>query len=277
LKINVPAATELDRTQILHSISDLLKQQGWDMDGHTDHRVYMLNYGPGSDNSFKHEAGLVEKMNPQQGDVLITMVRPDRNPASGFTNIGRVRLALHDILVQMNFLPEPSGWNFLWVTDFPLISLDESAPYEPRNSYYVSTHHPFTAPKTAHDVDLLASDPTRAVAAHYDLVLNGVELGGGSRRIHSAAMQAYVLRHVLRLSEKRIQDFEHLLQVLDSGCPPHAGIAIGFDRMIAIMRGTKSVRDVIAFPKSGSGEDPLVGSPALLEKAQLETYHLALR
>jgi aspartyl-tRNA synthetase len=229
------------------------------------------------DTRIQDTATLVTKMNLRPGDALIVMGRPDRNPAGGFTDIGRVRLVVHDILVQENLLPMPSGWNFLWVTDFPLISLDESVAYDAQNPSYVSTHHPFTAPKTAHDVDLLASDPTKAIAAHYDLVLNGVELGGGSRRIHNAAMQEYILRHVLKLSESRIQDFKHLLRVLDSGCPPHAGIALGFDRLIAIMTGSKSVRDVIAFPKSGSGEDPLVGSPGQLKQEQLDTYHLALK
>jgi aspartyl-tRNA synthetase len=111
---------------------------------------------------------------------------------------------------------------------------------------------------------------------HYDIVVNGVELGGGSRRIHSAAMQEFVLREVLKMSEERLGDFKHLIDALRVGCPPHAGIALGFDRLVAVMLGKETVRDVIAFPKSGSGEDLLVKSPTRMTEKQLSTYHLKL-
>jgi len=126
-------------------------------------------------------------------------------------------------------------------------------------------------------VDLLLTDPAAVKAEHYDLVVNGVELGGGSRRIHSAAMQQFVLREVLKMSEERLKDFDHLIEVLRAGCPPHAGMALGFDRLIAVMLGKESVRDVIAFPKSGRGEDLLVKSPTRMTEDQLKTYHLKLR
>lgn len=140
-----------------------------------------------------------------------------------------------------------------------------------------STHHPFTAPKTPEDVELLLTDPSLATAAHYDIVLNGVELGGGSRRIHNAAVQEFIFRDVLKMKPERIEDFRHLLDVLGSGCPPHAGIALGWDRLIAVMRGKESVRDVIAFPKSGRGEDVLVGSPNRVTGEQWDTYHLSVK
>jgi aspartyl-tRNA synthetase len=140
-----------------------------------------------------------------------------------------------------------------------------------------STHHPFTAPKTPEDVELLLTDPSRAIAAHYDLVVNGVELGGGSRRIHDAAMQEFIFCDVLKMIPERIEDFRHLLDALASGCPPHAGIALGWDRLIAVMRGKESVRDVIAFPKSGRGEDGMVKSPNRVTEEQWNTYHLGVK
>lgn len=97
---------------------------------------------------------------------------------------------------------------------------------------------------------------------HYDLVLNGVELGGGSVRIHDAAFQEYIFRDILKLSAAEIEEFRHLLTALASGCPPHAGIALGFDRLVATLFGTHSIRDVIAFPKTGAGKDLMVNSPA---------------
>ncbi|EHL01077.1 putative Aspartyl-tRNA synthetase, mitochondrial [Glarea lozoyensis 74030] len=114
-------------------------------------------------------------------------------------------------------------------------------PGQGGRSKFSATHHPFTAPKTAADVDLLISNPLKAKADHYDLVVNGVELGGGSRRIHSAEMQKFVMRDVLKMRDERINDFDHLLKSLAAGCPPHAGFAFGFDRLMAVLCGTDSV------------------------------------
>jgi aspartyl-tRNA synthetase len=193
----------------------------------------------------------------------------------GSTAMGRMRLAIHQKAVKAGLLPKLAGFNFLWVTDFPLFSPTNSVdPGQGGTAGLTSTHHPFTAPATAEDMDLLATDPTRVKGAHYDIVVNGVELGGGSRRIHVAAVQEYVFRQVLRMPESRVADFKHLLDVLGAGCPPHAGIALGFDRLIAVMNGLDSIRDVIAFPKTSSGEDALVGSPNKVTSEQLDVYHL---
>jgi aspartyl-tRNA synthetase len=213
-------------------------------------------------------------------DEVLIMPRWPANPPHGITKLGRLRLKTADFLESRKLLEKDPNHKFLWVTDFPLFLTDEYDPTDPeqlRNPPLVSVHHPFTAPKTAEDVDLLATNPRAAKAAHYDLVVNGIELGGGSRRIHNRGMQEYILRNVLRLSQARCQDFSHLMKVLESGCPPHAGFALGFDRLVAVMGGFKSVREVMAFPKSGSGEDPLVGSPGELTEEQLKTYHLKLR
>ncbi|KAA8576416.1 hypothetical protein EYC84_006542 [Monilinia fructicola] len=169
------------------------------------------------------------------------------------------------------------GLHYLWVTDFPLFTLDTANPNDPGQggrSGFSSTHHPFTAPKTARDVDLLLTDPLAVTADHYDLVLNGVELGGGSKRIHSAEIQKFIMKHVLEMSDERMSDFNHLFEALRAGCPPHAGFAIGFDRWVAVLTGKESVRDVIFFPKGKRGEDAMVGSPGMITKEQEEIYGL---
>ena len=136
----------------------------------------------------------------EHGDALVTQARPRAPFAGGSTVLGNLRLALHQAAVAQGLLPAPEGFDFLWVTDFPLFSpATEAEPGQGGTAGLCSTHHPFTSPRSAHDVDLLSTAPTQAKADHYDLVLNGVELGGGSRRIHDARMQAFVLREVLKV------------------------------------------------------------------------------
>jgi aspartyl-tRNA synthetase len=228
---------------------------------------------------FEAAEHLEEKFNLKDGDLLVLQAHPDVPFSGGSTPMGNLRLALQKAAIKQSLLPPLTGFEFLWVTDFPLftpIAADAAGdPGQGGTAGLASTHHPFTAPATPEDVDNLLTNPTFCTADHYDLVVNGVELGGGSRRIHSAELQRLVLRDVLRLPEARMKDFEHLLEVLrSSGCPPHAGIALGFDRLVAVMLGKDSVRDVIAFPKSGRGEDALVKSPSRMTEEQLATYHL---
>lgn len=214
------------------------------------------------------------------GDLLILQARKNAPLSGGSTMLGNLRLVLHKAAVAQGLIEKPQGFRFVWIVDFPLftpMSEKESDPGQGGTAGFSSTHHPFTAPKTAADVDLLLTSPEKATAAHYDIVVNGVELGGGSRRIHNAEVQEFIFRDVLKMREERIEDFRHLLEVLRSGCPPHAGIALGWDRLIAVMRGKESVRDVIAFPKSGKGEDMLVRSPNEVTKEQWDTYHLRVK
>ncbi|KAH4995262.1 hypothetical protein HBI56_005400 [Parastagonospora nodorum] len=216
----------------------------------------------------------------EHGDLLVLQARPNAPLSGGSTTLGNLRLALYKSAIAQDLIdpPSPDDYQFLWITDFPLFTPNnDSDPGQGGSSGFSSTHHPFTAPKTPADVDLLLTDPSRAIAAHYDIVVNGVELGGGSRRIHNAAVQEFIFRDVLKMKPERVEDFRHLLNVLASGCPPHAGIALGWDRLIAVMRGSESVRDVIAFPKSGRGEDGLVKSPNRVTEEQLDTYHLKLK
>ncbi|KAL8897622.1 MAG: hypothetical protein Q9207_007120 [Kuettlingeria erythrocarpa] len=214
----------------------------------------------------------------EDGDLLVLQARHNRPFSGGSTPIGNLRLALHAAAVKRGLLEAPSGFAPVWVTDFPLFSpTSQTEPGQGGSAGLAATHHPFTSPKTSEDIDLLMIDPTKVIGDHYDLVVNGVELGGGSRRIHNAEMQAFVMQDVLKMSPERLAEFSHLLKVLRAGCPPHAGIALGFDRLTALMLEKPSVREVIAFPKTGKGEDVLVKSPGPLTEETLETYHLRYR
>ncbi|KAM5443570.1 aspartate--tRNA ligase msd1 [Microsporum ferrugineum] len=214
----------------------------------------------------------------EHGDLLFFQPRKDEPFSGGSTRAGELRLAMHRFMVEKEFHSPPVGFNFHWITGFPLFSPSvDSEPGQGGTAGIASTHHPFTAPRTAEDAALLLTDPIKAIADHYDLVVNGVELGGGSRRIHSAAVQELILRDILKVPPSRLQSFSHLLECLRAGCPPHAGIALGFDRLIAVMRDTQSVRNVIAFPKGNRGEDPIVNTPSPMTEESLRTYHLQLR
>ncbi|KAI4111655.1 MAG: hypothetical protein LQ339_000527 [Xanthoria mediterranea] len=214
----------------------------------------------------------------EDGDLIVLQARQDLPFSGGSTSLGNLRLALHAAAVTQGLVKPPIGFAPLWVIDFPLFSpTTQNEPGQGGSAGLTATHHPFTSPKSAGDVDMLAVDPTKVIGDHYDLVINGVELGGGSRRIHSAEMQEFVMRQVLKMSPERVAEFSHLLDVLRAGCPPHAGIALGFDRLIALMLGKSSMRDVIAFPKSGRGEDVLVKCPGPLTDEVLKPYFLHIR
>ncbi|CAL3970373.1 unnamed protein product [Diplocarpon coronariae] len=211
------------------------------------------------------------------GDLFILQARENLPFSGGSTALGRLRLAVYKASLAQKLIKPDKCHYYTWVTDFPLFTPNGGAdPGQGGTAGFSATHHPFTAPKSAKDADLLLTDPLRATADHYDLVVNGIELGGGSRRIHNADMQKFIMRNILKMSEARIGDFAHLFSALESGCPPHAGFAIGFDRLIAVLTGHDSVKDVIAFPKSSKGEDMMVRSPSKITDVNLATYHLAL-
>jgi aspartyl-tRNA synthetase len=214
----------------------------------------------------------------EDGDLLFIQAREDKPFECGSTALGNLRTSVYQAALEKGLLPPDRRFIFLWVTGFPMFTpSNETEPGQGGKAGFSSTHHPFTAPLTEEDFKLLATDPLRAKADHYDLVLNGVELGGGSRRVHVAQVQEYIMREILQMTGEGVAQFSHLLEALRAGCPPHAGFALGFDRLVAVLSGTNSVRDVITFPKTMKGEDLMVKSPGRLTNSQLETYHLALQ
>ncbi len=161
-------------------------------------------------------------------------------------------------------------WEPLWVVDFPMFEYDAAA------QRWNAVHHPFTSPKDGHE-DWLETDPGRCLAKAYDVVLNGIELGGGSVRIHREEVQSKVFR-ALKIDAAEAQaKFGFLLDALRYGAPPHGGIAIGLDRFVMLMTGAESLRDVIAFPKTQRAQDLLTNAPGPVDERQLRELHIRLR
>jgi aspartyl-tRNA synthetase len=159
-------------------------------------------------------------------------------------------------------LVDEKTFRFLWVTGFPLVEFDKS------ERRWVSLHHPFTSP-LPEDLPLLDTDPGRARARAYDLVLNGSEVGGGSIRIHDSSLQARIFTLLSITDEEARSRFGFFLDALQHGTPPHGGIALGLDRIVAILAGEDSIRDVIAFPKTASATDLMTEAPSTVSDAQL--------
>jgi aspartyl-tRNA synthetase len=183
--------------------------------------------------------------------------------------LGRMRLEAAALLQARGKLAIPAGqYNFLWVVDFPLMSYDEA------EGRYLATHHPFTAP-VKEDLKLLDSNPKAVRGQHYDVVLNGVELGGGSIRIHQPEVQKKVFEDVLKIPADVVESrFGYMLRAFHFGAPPHGGIALGFDRLCAILGGRSSIRDVVAFPKTQRGQDLMAMTPGAVTARQLKDAHI---
>jgi len=162
------------------------------------------------------------------------------------------------------------GWKPLWVVDFPMFEFDEDG------QRWSAVHHPFTAPKDGHE-DWMDTDPGRCIAKAYDMVLNGWELGGGSVRIHRAEVQSKVFSALKIGPEEAQQKFGFLLDALQYGAPPHGGLAFGLDRIVTMMTGAESIRDVIAFPKTQRAQDLLTHAPSPVDEKQLRELHIRLR
>ena len=215
------------------------------------------------------KGALRQKLGIEEGDLILFAAD---QWLTACEILGKIRLYCADVLKGQGKLTVPSDrFDFLWVVDFPLLSFDKE-----QNRWY-SSHHPFTAP-VAEDAALLATDPKKVRGQHYDVVVNGVELGGGSIRIHQPELQKTIFEQLLQIPPETVKArFGYMLEAFRYGCPPHGGIALGFDRMIAILCGTPSIRDVIAFPKTAKGTDLMTDSPAPVEPKQLRDLHIELK
>ncbi|KPK85983.1 MAG: aspartyl-tRNA synthetase [Deltaproteobacteria bacterium SM23_61] len=212
--------------------------------------------------SQEEKAGLGKRMNPAPGNILLFM-----GDSAKVVNdvLGRVRLQLGR---QLNLIP--SGvFKFVWVTDFPLLEYDQA------EKKWSAKHHPFTSPLDD-DLPLLSTDPGRARAKAYDLVLNGSEIGGGSLRIYRREVQSRLFQTLGIGPEEAKEKFGFLLEALEFGAPPHGGIAFGFDRLVMILCGAESIRDVIAFPKTQKATDLMTEAPSSADSRQLAELSLRM-
>lgn len=214
------------------------------------------------------QAELKQKLNIEDGDIVFFAACEWERACS---ILGRIRLECAKLLQARGKLSIPADqFNFLWVIEFPLMLFDEE------QGRYVSAHHPFTSP-VEEDIKYLDSDPLRVRGQHYDIVLNGVELGGGSIRIHQPRVQEKVFRDVLKIPEDIIESrFGYMLKAFKYGAPPHGGIALGFDRLVSILTNRQSIRDIIAFPKTQRGQDLMAQSPCPVTEKQLKDLHIAV-
>jgi len=212
---------------------------------------------------------LIAKLKIEEGDLILFAAD---QWLTACEILGKIRLYCADVLKGQGKLTIPADqFNFLWVIEFPLLGFDRE-----QNRWY-SSHHPFTAP-VAEDIPLLKTDPKKVRGQHYDIVVNGVELGGGSIRIHQPDVQKTIFEELLQIPPDLVKArFGYMLEAFRYGAPPHGGIALGFDRLNAILCGTQSIRDVIAFPKTAKGTCLMTDSPSTVEPKQLRDLHLELK
>ncbi len=198
---------------------------------------------------------IIKTTEAQEGDVLLFVA--DKNQIV-FDSLGNLRL---EIARRLNLI-DNNKFNFLWVTDFPLLEFDNE------KNKYVAIHHPFTSPKDE-DIKLLDSNPLDVRAKAYDIILNGTELGGGSIRIYDSGLQSKMFS-LLGFSEQEANTrFGFLLNAFKYGTPPHGGMAYGLDRLIMLLTGSSSIRDVMAFPKVQNASEPMSNAPDIVDKKQL--------
>ena len=200
--------------------------------------------------------------NARPGDLLLILAGDNAN---------KVRKQLSELRLEMGNqlgLRNKNTFACLWVVDFPLLEWDEET------QRYYAMHHPFTSPKTE-DISLLDSDPGKVRANAYDMVINGVEVGGGSIRIHDSQLQQNMFKILGFTEEKAQAQFGFLMNAFKFGAPPHGGIAFGLDRLVSLFTGLDSIRDCIAFPKNNSGRDVMLDAPSILDDAQLKELNIA--
>lgn len=203
---------------------------------------------------------ILERMNAEPGDLLLFVADKDEIV---YDSLGELRL---ELARRLNLL-DKNQYKFVWITEFPLLEYDEE------EKRYVARHHPFTSP-IDEDIELLDTEPGKVKAKAYDIVLNGIELGGGSIRIHSTELQSKMFKVLGFTEEEAWKRFGFLLEAFKYGTPPHGGIAYGFDRLVMILAGRDTIRDVIAFPKAQNASCPLTQAPSEVEPKQLKELHI---
>ena len=206
---------------------------------------------------------IVDAMEGKPGDLILICADQDKVV---FDSLGALRLELSRMLE----LTKADDFAFLWITEFPMLEWDEEA------GRYVAVHHPFTAPMDE-DIDLIDTNPGAVRAKAYDIVLNGYELGGGSIRIHRREIQQKMFELLGFTQEDAQERFGFLLDAFKYGVPPHGGLAFGLDRIIMLMSGATSIRDVIAFPKVKDASCPMTAAPGLVEEKQLDELGIAIK
>jgi aspartyl-tRNA synthetase len=212
-------------------------------------------------------AAIIERTGVQDGDLIFFGADRAKVVADA---LGALRVKIgHSEFGRKHGLSQP-GWQPLWVIDFPSFEYDED------DKRFVAAHHPFTSPKDGHE-NWLETDPARCRAKAYDMVLNGIELGGGSVRIHRADVQEKVFRALKISAADARKKFGFLLDALQYGAPPHGGIALGLDRFVMLMAGADSLREVIAFPKTQRAQCLLTQAPSEVDEKQLRELHIKLR
>jgi aspartyl-tRNA synthetase len=204
----------------------------------------------------------LDKVEASANDLLLMAAGPAEQTSK---LLGQLRLAI----AKKDHLLDADAFAFVWVTDFPLLE------YHDDDGRWYSMHHPFTSPADE-DIGLLEIDPGAVRAVAYDLVLNGTEIGGGSIRIHDSALQARIFRRLGISDEDAKARFGFFLEALEYGTPPHGGIALGLDRIVALLAGESSIREVIAFPKTANAIDLMAGAPSPVDDAQLRELHLKI-
>lgn len=206
---------------------------------------------------------IAEKAEAKAGDLILVLLGEERY--SVLKQLGTLRLHIADLAG----LKDPNKFECLWVVDFPLLEWDDET------QRFYAMHHPFTSPKPE-DIPLLSTDPAAVRANAYDMVINGVEVGGGSIRIHDSELQHRMFEVLGFTPEKAEEQFGFLMNAFKYGAPPHGGVAFGLDRWVSIMAGLDSIRDCIAFPKNNAGRDVMIDAPSAIDQVQLDELNLIL-
>lgn len=206
---------------------------------------------------------LIQQMKGEPGDILFFVADTESVTAAA---LGHLRLKLGEILG----LIDDSQFNFLWIVDFPQFE------YSEEEKRFVSMHHPFTMPREE-DLDLILTDPAKVLAQAYDIVLNGVEIGGGSIRIHQRPIQETMFKALGLSDEEAREKFGYLMEAFEYGVPPHGGLAFGVDRLVMLMLKRDTIRDVIAFPKTQSAMELMSQAPSAVAPKQLRELHIGIR